>query len=401
MGLDVVVVGAGIGGAVLALELGRRGWRVAVVERETVPLRIPRPEVLWGATLDRLESLGVGEAIRRTASVTIKEIEIGDEKPWLQVTREDFTAAGVEALATDPSATRQIITDAAVATGNVEIQRGVAVEDLLYENGRVCGVQGKSGAVPVSFQARVVVGDDGGNSVVRTRLGIPITLEDFPVVFVTAAIPRWPLLPNRSRVWIRRGKSATGLSAAAFFPMPGSEGVLLIPVARERSKGFLQQTPAVFWGELERLTSVARALRENLDFPRDFRRIERPFGHAASYIADGAALIGDAAHPMTPAGGQGANASIWDALSLAEIADAALGSESVSADRLRPYERIRRPINEHSVSFSRLARRAFRVGGSLPLTIPYAVPLLARAINGLGWPKRRVLRSFANAFVTR
>ena len=55
MRLDVVIVGAGIGGAVLALDLGRRGWRVALVERENAPPRIARPEVLWGATLRALE----------------------------------------------------------------------------------------------------------------------------------------------------------------------------------------------------------------------------------------------------------------------------------------------------------------------------------------------------------
>jgi 2-polyprenyl-6-methoxyphenol hydroxylase-like FAD-dependent oxidoreductase len=59
MRFDVVVVGAGIGGAVLALDLGRRGRSVAVVERESVPARIARPEILWGATLRALEPYGV------------------------------------------------------------------------------------------------------------------------------------------------------------------------------------------------------------------------------------------------------------------------------------------------------------------------------------------------------
>ena len=47
---DVVIVGAGIGGAVLALALGSRGWKVKLLEREIRPPRMVRPEILWGAT---------------------------------------------------------------------------------------------------------------------------------------------------------------------------------------------------------------------------------------------------------------------------------------------------------------------------------------------------------------
>jgi len=43
-------------------------------------------------------------------------------------------------------------------------------------------------------------------------------------------------------------------------------------------------------------------------------------GHAPRYGAAGAVVMGDAAHPVSPAGGQGANMSIADARALAELA---------------------------------------------------------------------------------
>ena len=100
---------------------------------------------------------------------------------------------------------------------------------------------------------------------------------------------------------------------------------------------------------------------------------------------------------MTPAGGQGANASIWDALALADVADAALRAGDVSREQLLAYERLRRPNNERSVAISRIARRAFRAGRYLPLSL--VVPSVMRTINALGWPKRRVIRAFATTFV--
>src|SRR5262245_38622450 len=126
---DVVIVGAGIGGAVLALELGRRGWRVVLVERESAPPRLARPEILWGATPRALEAAGVGEAVRNRASVALSGLAFGGENPWLSLEAADFAAAG-GGFSTNPGATRELIAQAAVATGRVELLRGVAVEAL-------------------------------------------------------------------------------------------------------------------------------------------------------------------------------------------------------------------------------------------------------------------------------
>jgi 2-polyprenyl-6-methoxyphenol hydroxylase-like FAD-dependent oxidoreductase len=397
MRFDVVIVGAGIGGAVLALDLGHRGWRVALAERETVPPRIVRPEILWGATLRALEPYGLAEAIRQNASVQIEEIAFGPEKPWLRITHDDLTAAGAVAFSTNPSMTRAIIADAAVATGNVAIHRGVTVEALLSNDGRVTGVQGRHEDERVVLDARLVVGDDGGNSIVRQHLGIPIALDSFPIDFITALIPRWPLPPNRARIWIHPKGFRDGLPAAMFIPWPGNESVFLMPLGAERAKRLFERSPESFWSALERVTPLARSLREQIEFPRDFRHVARPFGHAGSYVANGAALIGDAVHPMTPAGGQGANASIWDALALADVADAALRADDVSRERMMPYERLRRPVNDQSVSFSRVARRVFRFGRFLPLSI--VLPVIGRTMNAIGWPQRKVIGSFATAFV--
>jgi monooxygenase len=377
MRVDVVIVGAGIGGAVLALDLGRRGWRVALVERETAPPKIARPEILWSPTTTALERYGVADTIRERASVKLETIEIGGEKTWLRITRNDFDAAGIDAFSTNPAMTRAVIADAAAATGKVEIHRGVTVDALLRENGRVVGIRGKRDKETFEIEATLVVGDDGGNSVVRTQLGIPITFTPFPVDFVTAVVAPWPLAANHVRAWMdfRSETPAVGL-----IPWPENEGVFLMPMPAHRAM------PEKFGNTLP-----------PIEFPRDLKRIARPFGHAPSYVADGAALIGDAVHPMTPAGGQGANASIWDALALADIADAALRDGNVSRERLLAYERLRRPINEQSVAISRMARRIFRAGSFLPLT--FAIPFAVKAIQALGWPKRRILRTFASTFV--
>src|SRR5688500_3530011 len=155
MQCDVVVVGAGIGGAVLALDLGRRGWRVVVLEKETAPPVIARPEILWSPTPRALDAYGLGHAIRDVASVRVERIEIGGAKPWVSITNADFAAAGVDAFSTNPARTRGIIADAAIATGNVAFHRGVTVEDLLEDGERVVGVRARTADGNVDVAAKL------------------------------------------------------------------------------------------------------------------------------------------------------------------------------------------------------------------------------------------------------
>ena len=153
-----------------------------------------------GATPRALEALGVADAIRRTAGILLEEIAIGGPTPWLRLTAADFQSSGVEAYSTNPAMTRALIADAAVATGKVETFRGVTVTDLHQDGGVVTGVSGRRGDEALTFDAALVVGDDGGRSVVRTGLGIPLPFDAFPIEFVTALITRWTLPPQRVRV---------------------------------------------------------------------------------------------------------------------------------------------------------------------------------------------------------
>lgn len=238
----------------------------------------------------------------------------------------------------------------------------------MSEGRLITGVRGRRGEEPFECRARLVVGDDGVHSVVRTALGLAIGMKMFPVELVSALI-EWPdeLPPNRGRAWINPSGFRAGLPVAVFIPWPQRRGVMLLPMLHDRAERLLNGTAESFRSELAQVTPLAPVLSKRIDFPRGFSRVRRPsFGHVARYVADGAALIGDAAHPMTPAGGQGANASIADAMALAEVADAALRAGDVTAEQLAVYERRRRQANERSVNISRSIHRIFRFLGPIP-----------------------------------
>ncbi len=400
METDVLIVGGGIGGAVLALILGREGWRIRILEREGRLVELARPEILQETTLSALERLGAGPMLRSGATRPIRVIEVRQRGEVLfHVDEMDLAASRVAPHSEDPRATRALVLEAALATGNVELVRGAEVTDVTRSEGRVVGVRGRRAGAAFEERGRLVVGDDGVRSIIRGGLGSRIKLRLFPLEFVVFDLPRpAALAEDEVRAWLDPGAMRGGLVGGFIAPFPAdrSAGLLFMPIATWEQQ--FAGDPLLFWSSLERLTPLAGAMREHLEFPRDFTRLRRPYGHASTYVADGAALIGDAAHPMSPVGGQGANAAVWDALALAEVADAGLRADDLSLARLSAYEAQRRPANTRSLWYTRRAVTLARFGRWVPGGPRLLTSLIRRAGRETA-SRRLLLRKVTSAFL--
>jgi 2-polyprenyl-6-methoxyphenol hydroxylase-like FAD-dependent oxidoreductase len=91
---------------------------------------------------------------------------------------------------------------------------------------------------------------------------------------------------------------------------------------------------------------IAPQFREDFANLQDWRQTAyMPTGRVktATWVADGAALIGDAAHAMNPHASQGRMQAMKDAMVLADVLADSLASRDVSASALKRYERARRP----------------------------------------------------------
>jgi 2-polyprenyl-6-methoxyphenol hydroxylase-like FAD-dependent oxidoreductase len=347
MTADFLIVGGGIGGAVLAELLGRGGKKVVVLEKSAQPPTWSRPEILWPATVELLFSLLPCETWEREAMLPLDGIELFDGRQFITpASRAVFDAAQVQPWSTDPNQTRELL----LGLGSFALRRGVEVKQALKEGDRTVGVRARelaSGAES-DVLADWTVGDDGANSVVRQACGIELKTRLFPMEFFCFKFD-WPVRfkPGLARVWLNRGRFGSGILATAGAPLPNRKGAGLVGV---RGRVFdANPDVASSWAEFCASDAGLRELIGDRCFPQDFARIRRPWGHASRYGAPGAALIGDAAHPVSPVGGQGANMSVADARVLAEVA---LRNAS---DLLAEYERRRRPANERSMRFTRAA----------------------------------------------
>ena len=393
---ECVIVGGGIGGAVLALALGRQGHRVILLEREPQPSAAVRPEVLAKSTIEVFQRLGAGERILREAAIPLQGLELrrSGRGRLLGFSQDDFRRVGAQPYSTDPARTRQILLEHAERC--VEILRGVEVRELLREGTRVAGVRGLRGQESVEVRAALVIGDDGGRSRIREGLGIPLAVEEFPMDFLAAAGPA--ALPDAiGQAWLNPAGVRSGLFGGIFLPLPGQRVAMVFLLSPASYERFKQSAPSAFYDAAARLAPPCADLVRRHPFPDGFARIRRPFGHAPRYVADGAALLGDAAHPVTPAGGQGANMSVADAAALAEVAHEALAQRDCSAHRLTGYETIRRSANRRSLQFSVRTAATLQLLGALPWTAPLLLWLLSRVERSPA-TKARFIQAVSQAF---
>jgi 2-polyprenyl-6-methoxyphenol hydroxylase-like FAD-dependent oxidoreductase len=388
MQADVVIAGGGIGGAVLAELLGRGGKRVIVLERSTAPPSWLRPEILWPATVEVLFSLTPRQVWEQAALLPLQEIRFHDGKEFVPlVTREVMDAARVQPWFTNPNEAREQL----LRLGSFELRRGVEVTQVLKEGERVVGVRARDLATKQEseFLAAWTVGDDGVHSAVREACGIAMPTRLFPVQFLCAAL-EWPdyLPAGIVLLWPNWRDGASGILAFGAGSLPGGKGVGLAPINGPRFEANPETEAS--WRRFIRVDPALARLGAALDFPRGFMRIKRPWGHAPRYGAPGAVIMGDAAHSVSPAGGQGANMSVADAVVLAELL---LRGE---ANLIAEYERRRRAANERSFGPTRFAERAFNLPG-------WMVPNACRRVL-LRWLSRhpatlqRTLRSVSTLF---
>jgi 2-polyprenyl-6-methoxyphenol hydroxylase-like FAD-dependent oxidoreductase len=351
MATDFLIVGGGIGGLVLAELLGRGGKRVVVLERSTGPPPWSRPEILWPATFELLCRLLPQAEWVRQAMLPLEGMELFDGQMvrWA-VSPQILATAGVQPWSTDPNQTREVL----MTLRSFELQRGVEVQEVLKHDGRIVGARGvhTASGQAQEWLAEWTVGDDGVHSLVRAGCGIELATQIFPLDLMCFQFS-WPpaFRPRAGRLWPNVGDSHSGILAAGIVPIPDGRGVGIVPTRPELVEDPPRAQAA--WRRLVESEASLSSLLGERRFPDDFQRVRRPWGHAPRYGAAGALLIGDAAHPVSPAGGQGANMSIADARTVAELA---LGGER---DLLAAYERRRRPANRRSMRFTRATAFAF------------------------------------------
>jgi 2-polyprenyl-6-methoxyphenol hydroxylase-like FAD-dependent oxidoreductase len=385
MSEPVVIVGGGPAGAALSYILARNGIRVTLLERHDDFGREFRGEGVQPSGLECIEQMGLAEALAEVPQTRIARTSFGIGGEILEMPIETSDLEQVR-LVSQPGLL-EMLTDAAAEFPEFELRMGTPVRDLERDaSGRVTGVRLASGEV---LAARYVVATDGRHSIVRKRLGLELEQieQGFDVLWSRGPLEEGPLA-MRDGAYV---EILPGGGMVSTYPAPAGGHQIGVIIRKGQFKELRAAGVAdnLDW-VLERCRPEFRATLE-----RAREQLCRPVlldvicGRAPSWSAPGVLLIGDAAHPMSPIGGQGINMALRDALVAANHlvpllrpgADASpdaldRAAAAVQAERSPEIEAIQALQTSRGKGFD---RQLGRVGLGL-LRLALRLPVVARAL---------------------
>ncbi|HME54571.1 MAG TPA: NAD(P)/FAD-dependent oxidoreductase [Candidatus Lokiarchaeia archaeon] len=324
MDAQVIIVGAGPVGLLLGNLLGKKNIDTLILETKlegrpgsrAIGISPPSLEILHRLDLDtQFIQKGIKGKIAsfhdeniRLASVRIKKLP----------TRYSFV------LAMSQSITESILEERLQTCGHVKFLRGHEVVDVVETtDGVTITARDVNQTSTRTFTARFACACDGERSVVRKKLGIPFVGSFYKPTFVMGDY---------------KDRSGYGDDAHLWFTADGSVEAFPIADGKRRwiiqTRSYMMDVPV---GILERVVFYRTR------FPLDIKdkTWESSFGvqhfMAETYHHGMVFLCGDAAHTMSPIGGQGMNTGFADAEFLAFILSHALQDSSLDINTLGYY----------------------------------------------------------------
>lgn len=337
---DVLVVGAGPTGLMLANQLARRDVRALIVDRHSGPAQQTRAIAVHARTLEIYRHLGLAERAialgkRGTGANLWAEGERKARIPVGDIGKSLSPYPFVLMLGQDDN--EQILGDSLRARG-MDVRWNTELVALDQHTDRVAATLRLPDGATRTITAAYVAGCDGAHSAVRELNGIAFPGAPYEhVFFVADTRATGSMIPDEVNVYLWRD------GFHLFFPMRGTDhwrviGILPAALAERDDLAFEDVIPS-----LRREAGTALAFQGCSWFStyRIHHRCAVRFRDRRCF------LLGDAAHIHSPAGGQGMNTGLQDAYNLAwKLALVAAGRadarllDTYAAERLPVAKRL-------------------------------------------------------------
>ncbi|SDV46875.1 FAD-dependent monooxygenase [Chitinasiproducens palmae] len=393
--VQVLIVGAGPTGLVLALSLARFGVRVRVIDKAAGPGTTSRALAVQARTLELYRQLDLTDAVlaggHRAEAVNLW-VE-GKRKARLELDALGAHLTPFPFVHVFPQDRHERLLIERLAAAGVEVQRATEVTRFIDHGTHVCAFHRPAdapGAPEQLTEAQFIVGCDGAHSMVRKAIGATFDGGTYQQLFYVADVSgSGPAL---------NGEVHVDLDRADFLAVFGMDGG-----GRGRLVGLVRDERSAAGGQLD-FHDVAGAALRGLDMHVDrvnwFSTYHVHHRVASRLHAGRAFIAGDAGHVHSPAGGQGMNTGIGDAVNLAWKLAAVLGNRADEA-LLHSYEAERMPFAHKLVDTTDRAFSAATAEGRLATLVrtrlaPLVLPLASHVAAAREYVFRAVSQTMLN-----
>jgi flavin-dependent dehydrogenase len=349
MDYDAIIVGARVAGSSLAILLGRQGRRVLLVDRDAFPSDTLSTHLLQPPAVEMLERLGVLAEVESSGLRRLGRLRtyLGDV-----VVEGPFRAPGAYGLCARRDRLDMALIRQAVGRHGVELRERTRVHGLVWEDGRVTGVElHAAGGARRTVSARVVVGADGKYSKVAEWAGAERYEETPALRPVYYAYYRGVIPQPEPAVEVFHQDGRIG------FVLPMEPGIdcLALEIQPEEFPAFRADPAGRLEAAFRALPGMAARLADaERDGPaRGIRGVDNylrvPYG-------PGWALTGDAALCKDPSTGLGIEGAFRQSLLLAESLGAALDGadwETTLAEYHRHRDETLLPAYRSTLTYTR------------------------------------------------
>jgi 2-polyprenyl-6-methoxyphenol hydroxylase-like FAD-dependent oxidoreductase len=333
---EVLIVGGGPVGLFLGALLLQAEVGVRILEQRTGQEPHSRAIGIHPPALEALQQIGVAQELVTQGIPIRRGIAVAG---GIRLAEMDF--AGVSGtfpfvLSLPQARTAAILEQRVRELDPCALHRGVTFTGL-HDDGRKLTVHASSPAGPVRYPASLVLAADGVRSALRALQGTPVRARDYADTYLMGDFADSTGLGPDAALFLEAG------GIVESFPLPGEMRRWVVRTAEKNGAADPAPGADVQW--------LAATIRERTGIgvdPGSNSMLSR-FGVRSRLVrrmvAGRTVLIGDAAHEVSPIGGQGMNLGWLDAVALAPLVRAALDGTALDGTtvgaQLRAFERAR------------------------------------------------------------
>ena len=388
---EVLIVGAGPAGLMMACQLAIQGIPFRIIDKKPQPTTNSGALIIQARSIEIFDQMGIAQkAINE--GIVANNINFQFNGKHLFKMPVNNIGSGLSRfpflLMIKQSKTEQLLTEFINERG-FSIERGYEFLNLKHDpSGVSAEILNPNGKIE-SRKTQFIIAADGGKSTIRQQLNIPfIGKEHHKSLFIIDCKTDTKL--SEDEIYI----SFSDKTISGFFPLSNGKWRIDGTIPKE-----LESKETLTFDDIEKHFSERIRMEMNLYDPEWFSVFHSHQHHATSFQKDRCFLIGDAAHIHSPVGAQGMNSGLQDAYNLSWKLAFVLGGKAKSG-LLNTYTPERLPVARNTtqstdtifnlLTSETLFKKAFRI-----YLLPFIIKTLFPFITGRKLISRYLFKSIS------